>query len=109
MSEEKKEENGGNKQDAQLKMINTVFAPDDEHLSELTVLPRDMVLPLSMMETYEEALDEKRTESLSRIWLRKFYKLQRSVGGMLKNQGVALAMEQIGAEEEEEDGDEDDF
>ena len=92
-----------NEQSSSLKMIDVVFNPSDERLPEMTVIPRGLVLSMSMMMTYDEALKPGRTQTLSSIWLKNFFKLQRSVGGTLKNQGVALAMEQIGAEQEEEE------
>jgi len=104
----KKEEevkNGDGEQPSVGKMIDVVFNPSEEHLPEMTVIPRGLVLPMSMMMMYDHVLEPGRKKTLSSIWLTNFFKLQRSVGGTLKNQGVALAMEQIGAEQEEEDKD----
>ena len=106
MTEKDKENGQEDSKDTSIgKMIDVVFKPSEEHLPEMTVIPRGMVLPLSMMMTYDQALGPKRTKSLSHIWMHNFFKLQRSVGGTLKNQGVALAMEQIGAEQEDEEDD----
>jgi hypothetical protein len=87
---------------AQIKMLNQVFEPTDERLAEMTVLSRVMPLPLSMMDMFDQATKPNRRKSLMELWRTSYYKHLRSVGGMLKNQGVALAMEQIGASEEEE-------
>ena len=102
---EEKENSNGGKEASIGKMIDVVFNPTEEHLPEMTVIPRGLVLSMSMMMTYDHVLDPKRTKTLSSIWLTNFFRLQRSVGGTLKNQGVALAMEQIGAEQEEEEDD----
>jgi len=103
--EKEEEKRNGEEQASIGKMIDVVFNPTEERLPEMTVIPRGLVLSMSMMMTYDHVLDPKRTKTLSSIWLNNFFRLQRSVGGTLKNQGVALAMEQIGAEQEEEDKD----
>ena len=102
----KDEENGKGeeKQDeAKLKLVNAVVDPQDDQLLSLSVIPRVMAVPLAIMETYDEALNPDRKESLSKIFTRKLLKLQRSVNARVLERTVTLALEQIGAEAEEEE------
>ena len=118
MPDKKKEteenENGGEPQDeAKLKLVNAIVDPTDEQLPSLTVIPRVLAVPLAIMQTYPKALDpdrDKMKEPLGVIFLRNLLKLQRSVNARVLERTVTLALEQIGAEaeeEEEEPGDND--
>jgi len=93
-----------------LKLVEVAFDTKDEKLSQLTNIPLNQVLPLSMTETMEEAV--KMMESmikgeknnppklLSAIFRISYYKHRRSVRGDHLMKLATLAESQLVEEEE---------
>jgi hypothetical protein len=92
--------------DAMVNLINHIFNPTDEKLPELTDIPLDAVLPLSIMMMKEVALDEIRITNnlrLSKIWRIAYLRLRRGATKRLLLIGADLAREQAANAEEKED------
>jgi hypothetical protein len=107
---EEKEEQGQSDHsttgDAMVNLINHIFNPTDEKLPELTDIPLDAVLPLSIMMMKEVALDEIRITNnlrLSKIWRIAYLRLRRGATKRLLLIGADLAREQAANAEEKED------
>lgn len=95
--------------DAMVNLINHMFNPDEEHLPELTDIPLDAVLPLSIMMMKEVALDEDRIANnirLSRVWRIAYLRLRRGATKRLLLMAADLAREQAASASEEEIGSE---
>lgn len=94
---------GAGNQEALLRLVNVLFDTDEEHLPELTEIPRNAVFPLSIQMMKEGALDPERKKNhipLTRVWRISWMKLMRSVGRKHFMIGSTLASEQAQAEAE---------
>jgi len=106
MASQKESSNGKNGSkvgEAQLRLVNLLYDTDPEKYIELTRIPRNQVLPLSIMLTKVAARDPKRKDPLAKVWSRIYCQLMRSVDGRHLMLGNAIAQEQVGAMEKEEE------
>jgi hypothetical protein len=104
-SEEQEQDNHATTGDAMLNLINHLFNPTDEKLPELTDIPLDAVLPMSIMMMKEVALDPDRIKlniRLSKIWRIAYLRLRRGATKRLLLIGADLAREQAANSEEKE-------
>ena len=96
-----KERADEDKEQAKLRLINIIGDTSDARMPELTVIPRMQVLPLSLEMMWNEAMDPKREPgTLFKIWIDKYLRLMRSVGGQHLIRLSMLAESELAEEEE---------
>ena len=89
---------------AMLKMVNLLYETPDALLSELTEIPRNAVIPLSIIHMKERLLDptrDKMKEPISQVWRNAYFRLQRGLGRAHLLSGAIMAKEQIANKGEE--------
>jgi hypothetical protein len=107
--QEEQEQDHATTGDAMLNLINHIFNPTDEKLAELTDIPLDSVLSLSIMMMKEAALDPERINNnirLSKVWRIAYLRLRRGATKRLLLIGADLAREQAASVENDEVGSE---
>ncbi len=89
---------------ASVKLVNALYLTPDDRMSELTIIPRRLVMRFACMVCKIAAIDEKRdpiTQPIARIFMLAVYRLMRSVDGFHLARGGELALSQMRSEEEE--------
>lgn len=84
--------------EAALKLVNILYETPEELLAELSEIPRNAVLPLSIIQMKEELLDpnrDKMARPISKCWRMNYYRLMRGVGRAHFMTGTSIAKEQI--------------
>ena len=92
---------------AKLRMVELLYNTADDHILELSSISGLQVRPIAIVETLEHIGDpdvRSGKTSLAQIYVRKILRARRSVEAKHLMRGNLLAVEQVGAETEEEKG-----
>jgi hypothetical protein len=90
---------------ASVKLVNVMYLTPEDRMSELTIIPRRLVMRFACMVCKIAAIDGGRdpiTQPIARIFMLAVYRLMRSVDGFHLARAGELALSQMRPEEEEE-------
>jgi hypothetical protein len=89
---------------ASVKLVNAMYATPEDRMSELTIIPRRLVMQYACMVCKIAAIDNTRnpiTQPIAKIFMLSVYRLMRSVDGFHLARAGELALAQMRPEEED--------